>query len=84
MNLERIDEIIAKNITITDQRLYEGVFNAVLEAVSEENEACARCVKKCSEYFTRRKSSQPVAPKQSGRGARHEKPMGRRRFFGAG
>jgi hypothetical protein len=42
MNLERIDEIIAKNITITDKRLYEGVFNAVLEAVNEENEACAK------------------------------------------
>jgi hypothetical protein len=42
MNLERIDEIIAKNITITDQSLYEGVFNAVLEAVNEENEACAQ------------------------------------------
>ena len=42
MNLERIDEIIAKNITITDQSLYEGVFNAVLEAVNEENEACAK------------------------------------------
>lgn len=41
MNLERIDEIIVKNITITDQSLYEGVFNAVLEAVNEENEACA-------------------------------------------
>lgn len=41
MNLERIDEIIAKNVTITDQSLYEGVFNAVLEAVNEENEACA-------------------------------------------
>lgn len=41
MNLERIDEIIAKNINITDKRLYEGVFNAVLEAVNEENEACA-------------------------------------------
>lgn len=42
MNLERIDEIIAKNITITDKRLYEGVFNAVLDAVNEENEACAK------------------------------------------
>jgi hypothetical protein len=42
MNLDRIDEIIAKNITITDKRLYEGVFNAVLEAVNEENEACAK------------------------------------------
>jgi hypothetical protein len=42
MNLERIDEIIAKNITIRDQRLYEGVFDSVLEAVSEENEACAK------------------------------------------
>jgi hypothetical protein len=42
MNLERIDEISAKNITITDKRLYEGVFNAVLEAVNEENEACAK------------------------------------------
>ena len=41
MNLERIDEIIAKNINITDKSLYEGVFNAVLEAVNEENEACA-------------------------------------------
>ena len=41
MNLERIDQIIVKNITITDQSLYEGVFNAVLEAVNEENEACA-------------------------------------------
>ena len=41
VNLELIDEIIAKNITITDKRLYEGVFNAVLEAVNEENEACA-------------------------------------------
>ena len=42
MNLERIDEIIAKNINITDKSLYEGVFNAVLEAVNEENEACAK------------------------------------------
>ena len=42
MNTERIDEIIAKNITITDANLYEGVFNAVLEAVQEENEACAK------------------------------------------
>lgn len=46
MNLERIDEIIAKNITITDKRLYEGVFNAVLEAVNEENEACAKVCEK--------------------------------------
>lgn len=42
MNLERIDEIIAKNITITDTILYEGVFNAVLEAVETEREACAK------------------------------------------
>ena len=41
MNLELIDEIIAKNVTITDQSLYEGVFSAVLEAIDNENEACA-------------------------------------------
>ena len=51
MNLERIDEIIAKNITITDQRLYEGVFNAVLEAVNEENEACAKVCEKMLGIF---------------------------------
>ena len=44
MNLERIDEIIAKNINITDKSLYEGVFNAVLDAVNEENEACLALV----------------------------------------
>ena len=42
MNLDRIDEIIANNITITDKSLYEGVFNAVLEAVEAEREACAK------------------------------------------
>lgn len=46
MNLERIDEIIAKNINITDKSLYEGVFNAVLEAVNEENEACEKVCEK--------------------------------------
>ena len=42
MNLDRIDEIIANNITITDKSLYEGVFNAVLEVVEAEREACAK------------------------------------------
>ena len=42
VNLELIDEIIAKNVTITDQSLYEGVFSAVLEAIDNENEACAK------------------------------------------
>ena len=50
VNLELIDEIIAKNITITDQSLYEGVFSAVLEAIDNENEACAKV---CEDYTDR-------------------------------
>ena len=42
MNLEQIEAIIAKNITITDQRLMDGVIGAVLDAVNAEREACAR------------------------------------------
>jgi len=41
MNLEQIEEIIAKNLTITDQRLMDGVIGAVMDAVAAEREACA-------------------------------------------
>lgn len=39
MNLEQIETIIAKNLTITDQRLMDGVIGAVLDAVAAEREA---------------------------------------------
>ena len=41
MNLEQIEAIIAKNLTITDQRLMDGVIGAVLDAAQAEREACA-------------------------------------------
>lgn len=44
MNLEQIETIIAKNLTITDQRLMDGVIGAVLDAVAAECEACERLV----------------------------------------
>ena len=40
LELEEIDEIIAANMMITDQRLYEGVFNIVVDielALKEKN-----------------------------------------------
>ena len=42
MNLEQIEAIIAKNLTITDQRLMDGVIGAVMDAVNAEREACAK------------------------------------------
>lgn len=41
MSLKQIEEIIAKNLTITDQRLMDGVIGAVMDAVAAEREACA-------------------------------------------
>ena len=40
--LEQIEAIIAKNLTITDQRLMDGVIGAVMDAVNAEREACAK------------------------------------------
>ena len=42
MNLQEIEAIIAKNLTITDQCLMDGVIGAVLDAAQAEREACAR------------------------------------------
>jgi hypothetical protein len=42
MNLEQIEAIVAKNLSITDQRLMDGVIGAVLDAVAAEREACAK------------------------------------------
>ena len=41
-DLEQIEAIIAKNLTITDQRLMDGVIGAVMDAVNAEREACAK------------------------------------------
>ena len=41
-DLEQIESIIAKNLTITDQRLMDGVIGAVMDAVNAEREACAK------------------------------------------
>jgi len=41
-DLEQIEAIIAKNLTITDQRLMDGVIGAVMDAVAAEREACAK------------------------------------------
>ena len=45
MTLEQIEAIIAKNLTITDQRLMDGVIGAVIDAIaaarSEDKEAAA-------------------------------------------
>jgi len=41
-DLERIEAVIAKNLTITDQRLMDGVIGAVMDAVAAEREACAK------------------------------------------
>ena len=41
-DLEQIEAVIAKNLTITDQRLMDGVIGAVMDAVNAEREACAR------------------------------------------
>jgi hypothetical protein len=37
-DLEQIEAIIAKNLTITDQRLMDGVIGAVMDAVDAERE----------------------------------------------
>ena len=42
MNLEQIEAVIAKNLTITDQRLMDGVIGAVSDAVDAEREECAQ------------------------------------------
>ena len=42
MNLGQIEALIAKNLTITDPRLMDGVIGAVLDAIAAEREACAR------------------------------------------
>jgi hypothetical protein len=39
-DLEQIEAIIAKHLTITDQRLMDGVIGAVMDAVNAEREAC--------------------------------------------
>jgi hypothetical protein len=44
IRLEQIEAIIAKNLTITDQRLMDGVIGAVMDAVAAEREACCRIV----------------------------------------
>ena len=41
-DLEQIEAIIAKNLTITDQRLMDGVIGAVMDAIAAEREACAK------------------------------------------
>ena len=41
-DLEQIEAVIAKNLTITDQRLMDGVIGAVLDAIAAEREACAK------------------------------------------
>ena len=47
-DLEQIEAIIAKNLTITDQRLMDGVIGAVMDAVAAEREACAQiCYARC-------------------------------------
>ena len=45
-DLEQIEAIIAKNLTITDQRLMDGVIEAVMDAVNAEREACALACEK--------------------------------------
>ena len=49
MNLEQIEAIIAKNLTITDQRLMDGVIGAVLDAVAAEAAKCGECGKSAAE-----------------------------------
>ena len=46
-DLEQIEAVIAKNLTITDQRLMDGVIGAVMDAIVAEREACARL---CEEH----------------------------------
>jgi hypothetical protein len=46
-DLEQIEAIIAKNLTITDQRLMDGVIGAVLDAIAAHRDACARL---CEEH----------------------------------
>ena len=41
-DLEQIEAVIAKNLTITDQRLMDGVIGAVMDAIAAEREACAK------------------------------------------
>jgi hypothetical protein len=41
-DLEQIEAIIAKNLTITDQRLMDGVIGAVMDAVAAEREEKGR------------------------------------------
>ena len=44
MNLKLIESIIAENLTITDQRLMDGVIGAVMDAVDAERAACCAIV----------------------------------------
>ena len=50
-DLEQIEAIIAKNLTITDQRLMDGVIGAVMDAVDAEREACAKLWQKDAERY---------------------------------
>lgn len=42
MDIQQIETLIARNLTITDQRLMDGVVGAVMDAVEAEREACAQ------------------------------------------
>jgi hypothetical protein len=50
-DLEQIEAIIAKNLTITDQRLMDGVIGAVMDAVDAEREACAKLCLETEPYY---------------------------------
>lgn len=64
MSTEHIDEIIdgiiAKNITITDPNLYEGVFNAVSEAMDQEKEWIAAWIESWCEGMTAKEIAEYV------------------------
>ena len=72
MNLEQIEAIIAKNLTITDQRLMDGVIGAVMDAVNAEREACAKVCDKvkteCEEGGVRFTTARTCAKRIRARG----------------
>jgi len=51
MNLEQIEAIIAKNLTITDERLMDGVIGAVMDAVAADRKFKATYCSQCGQAF---------------------------------